>query len=132
MSSRFLLNMGNFRLITSGLIFLTMLLTASSALAFTISDIRIEGLQRMSAGSVFAEIPYNVGDEIDNAALRQIVKDVFATGSFNDVEVGRDGNVLVVVVQERPAIDSIEIDGNKAIKTDALLEGLEKSGLAEG
>ena len=124
--------MGNFRLITSGLIFLTMLLTASSALAFTISDIRIEGLQRMSAGSVFAEIPYNVGDEIDNAALRQIVKDVFATGSFNDVEVGRDGNVLVVVVQERPAIDSIEIDGNKAIKTDALLEGLEKSGLAEG
>ena len=69
MSSRFLLNMGNFRLITSGLIFLTMLLTASSALAFTISDIRIEGLQRMSAGSVFAEIPYNVGDEIDNAAL---------------------------------------------------------------
>ena len=97
--------MGNFRLITSGLIFLTMLLTASSALAFTISDIRIEGLQRMSAGSVFAEIPYNVGDEIDNAALRQIVKDVFATGSFNDVEVGRDGNVLVVVVQERPAID---------------------------
>ena len=130
MSSLFLLNMGNFRLITSGLIFLTMLLTASSALAFTISDIRIEGLQRMSAGSVFAEIPYNVGDEIDNAAMRQIVKDVFATGSFNDVEVGRDGNVLVVVVQERPAIDSIEIDGNKAIKTDALLEGLEKSGLA--
>ncbi|NQV65684.1 MAG: outer membrane protein assembly factor BamA, partial [SAR86 cluster bacterium] len=132
MSSRFLLNMGNFRLITSGLFLLAMVLTASPVFAFTISDIRIEGLQRMSAGSVFAEIPYNVGDEMDDAALRVIVKDVFNTGSFNDVQVGRDGNVLVVVVEERPAIDSIEIDGNKAIKTEALLEGLEKSGLSQG
>ena len=99
MSSRFLLNMGNFRLITSGLFLLAMVLTASPVFAFTISDIRIEGLQRMSAGSVFAEIPYNVGDEMDDAALRVIVKDVFNTGSFNDVQVGRDGNVLVVVVE---------------------------------
>jgi len=132
MSSRFLLNMGNFRLITSGLFFLTTVLAASSVFAFTISDIRIEGLQRMSAGSVFAEIPYNVGDEIDDTELRQIVKGVFKTGSFSDVQVGRDGDVLVVVVEERPAIDSIEIDGNKAIKTEALLEGLEKSGLSQG
>lgn len=124
--------MGNIRRITSGLIVLALVSVAFSASAFTISDIRIEGLQRMSAGSVFAEIPYNVGDEIDAEALRQVVKDVFKTGSFNDVQVGRDGNVLVIVVEERPAIDSIEIEGNKAIKTEALLEGLEKSGLAEG
>ena len=101
--------MGNIRRITSGLIVLALVSVAFSASAFTISDIRIEGLQRMSAGSVFAEIPYNVGDEIDAEALRQVVKDVFKTGSFNDVQVGRDGNVLVIVVEERPAIDSIEI-----------------------
>jgi outer membrane protein insertion porin family len=124
--------MSNIRRITSGFIFLALVSAAFSASAFTITDIRIEGLQRMSAGSVFAEIPYNVGDEIDDTSLRQIVRDVFQTGSFNDVQVGRDGNVLVIVVEERPAIDSIEIDGNKAIKTDALLDGLKKSGLAEG
>jgi outer membrane protein insertion porin family len=120
------------RQITPGIIFLTLLLAAFSVHAFTVTDIRVEGLQRMSAGSVFAEIPFNVGDEIDNGAMRQIVRDVFRTGSFNDVQVGRDGDVLVVLVEERPSIAEIVIDGNKAIKTEALLDGLEKSGLSEG
>jgi len=81
---------------------------------------------------VFTEIPVNVGDELSEADMREIVKDLFKSGSFDDVQVGRDGNVLVIVLKERPAIDKIEIEGNKAIKTEALLEGLTGSGLSEG
>jgi outer membrane protein insertion porin family len=81
---------------------------------------------------VFTEIPVNVGDELNEADMRTIVRDLFKTGSFDDVQVGRDGNVLVIVLKERPAIDKIEIEGNKAIKTEALLEGLTGSGLSEG
>ena len=124
--------MGKICQITTGITFLTLVLAAFSVQAFTVTDIRVEGLQRMSAGSVFAEIPFNVGDEIDDNAMRQIVRDVFKTGSFNDVQVGRDGNVLVILVEERPSIATIDIEGNKAIKTEALLDGLEKSGLSEG
>lgn len=114
------------------LLTLLLMLSCANALAFTISDIRVEGLQRISAGTVFGAIPVNIGDDIDELAIREVVRALFKTGSFNDVKVGRDGSVLVIVVKERPSIDSIEIDGNKAIKTDALLEGLSKSGLAEG
>ncbi|MBT4493231.1 MAG: outer membrane protein assembly factor BamA [Gammaproteobacteria bacterium] len=103
-----------------------------SAFAFVISDIRVEGLQRISAGTVFGAIPYNVGDDIGVVEIRTIAKSLFKTSNFDDVQVGRDGNVLVVVVKERPTIDSIEFEGNKAIKTEALLEGLEGSGLSEG
>ena len=105
---------------------------ATSAFGFVITDIRVEGLQRISAGTVFGAIPYNVGDDIGNVEIRTIARSLFETESFDDVQIGRDGNVLVIIVKERPTIDSIEFDGNKAIKTEALLEGLESSGLAEG
>lgn len=111
-----------------------MLLSAMtvSADTFTISDIRVEGLQRISAGSVFNAMPVNVGDEIDAYAIRQIIRELFKTGFFNDVHIGRDGNILVIIVDERPSIDGIEIEGNKAIKTEDLLDGLSRSGLADG
>ncbi|MEX2489912.1 MAG: outer membrane protein assembly factor BamA [Pseudomonadales bacterium] len=99
---------------------------------FTVADIRVEGLQRVPAGSVFAAIPVNVGDDVDQRDTREIIRSLFETGMFNDVKIGRDDEVLVIMVEERPAIDSIAIEGNKAIKTEALLEGLNKSGLAEG
>lgn len=102
------------------------------AYGFTVSDIRVEGLQRVPAGSVFAAIPVNVGDDVNQMEIRQIIRSLFETGTFDDVKVGRDGNVLVIRVEERPAIESIEIEGNKAIETEALLEGLNKSGLSEG
>lgn len=105
---------------------------ATSAFGFVITDIRVEGLQRISAGTVFGAIPYNVGDDIGNVEIRTIARSLFETESFDDVQIGRDGNVLVIIVKERPTIDTIEFDGNKAIKTEALLEGLESSGLAEG
>ncbi|MFT4797847.1 MAG: outer membrane protein insertion porin family [Candidatus Azotimanducaceae bacterium] len=102
------------------------------AQAFTISDIRVEGLQRVSAGTVFAAIPVNVGDDLTEADMRTVVRQIFQTGSFDDVKIGREGSVMVIVVKERPAIDSLVIEGNKAIKTEALLDGLTKSGLSEG
>jgi outer membrane protein insertion porin family len=104
----------------------------ASAETFLISDIRVEGLQRISAGSVFASLPVGVGDTVDAAAIRASARSLFATGNFDDIRIGRDGNVLVVVVAERPSISEINIDGNKAIETEALLDGLKGSGLAVG
>jgi len=99
---------------------------------FTVSDIRIQGLQRVSAGTVFNLLPVQVGDTLDEVAVRQLVRLLFQSGYFRDIRMGRDGNVLIVTLSERPAIDSIEIKGNKSIKTEALLEGLGKQGLKEG
>ncbi|WP_420820763.1 outer membrane protein assembly factor BamA [Seongchinamella unica] len=99
---------------------------------FQISDIRVEGLQRISAGSVFAALPVGVGDTVDEYAIRASARSLFATGNFDDIRIGRDGNVLVVVVAERPSISEINIEGNKAIETEALLDGLKGAGLAVG
>ena len=113
---------------------LALLLIAPFAAAqtFIISDIRVEGLQRISAGSVFAALPVAVGDTVDDSVLRGASRSLFATGNFDDIRVGRDGNVLVIIVTERPSISEINIEGNKAIETEALLEGLKGSGLAVG
>ncbi|MDG2070892.1 MAG: outer membrane protein assembly factor BamA [Pseudomonadales bacterium] len=111
---------------------LIFVLSAGNANAFVFTDVRVEGLQRISAGTVFGAIPFNVGDNINTLDLRLIVRSLFETGSFDDVQVGRDGNVLVIIVSERPSIDEIEIEGNKAIKTEDLLDGLSDSGLAVG
>jgi len=99
---------------------------------FTVADIRIQGLQRVSAGTVFNLLPVNVGDTVDEVAIRQLIRLLFQSGYFRDIRMGREGDVLIVTLAERPAIDSIEIDGNKSIKTDALLDGLGKQGLKEG
>ncbi len=119
---------------TKYLVLALVLLTplAWSQNAFIISDIRVEGLQRISAGSVFAALPVGVGDTIDEYAIRAASRSLFATGNFDDIRIGRDGNVLVVVVAERPSISEINIDGNKAIETEALLDGLKGAGLAVG
>lgn len=107
---------------------------AAAALAesFVVTDIRVEGLQRISPGSVFNELPVRVNDRIDEAVIAEAARALFKTGNFDDVQIGRDGSVLVVTVVERPSISEINIEGNKAIETDALLEGLEKAGLAVG
>jgi len=99
---------------------------------FVVSDIRVEGLQRISAGTVFAAMPINVGDQVSQDVMSSTIRNLFRTGNFDDVKLAREGNILVVAVQERPSISEIKIEGNKAIKTDALLDGLKKEGLAEG
>jgi outer membrane protein insertion porin family len=105
---------------------------AARAEAFTISDIRLQGLQRVSAGTVFNVLPVNVGDTIDEVGIRQLMRLMFRSGFFNDIRMARDDDILVITVVERPAIESIEIDGNKANKTEALLDGLGQQGLREG
>jgi outer membrane protein insertion porin family len=100
--------------------------------SFVVSDIRVEGLQRISAGSVFAALPIGVGDLVDDRLVRQSARALFATGNFDDIQLGRDGNVLVVLLVERPSISEIDIQGNEAIETEALLDGLKGAGLAEG
>ncbi len=97
-----------------------------------INDIRVEGLQRIAAETVFSALPLNVGDLITQQAVAQSSRALFATGNFDDIQIGLDKDVLVVRVTERPAISKINIEGNKALATDALLDGLKGAGLAEG
>ncbi len=103
-----------------------------SAETFEITDIRVQGLQRISAGTVFNVMPVNVGDRVDEQSIRQLIRVLFQSGYFSDIRMARDGGVLVVAVVERPAVDTIDIEGNKAIPTEALLEGLSSQGLAVG
>lgn len=107
-------------------------LLAQTAGAWPIADIRLQGLQRVSAGTVFNMLPVNVGDEVDDITIRQLVRLLFRSGYFNDIRMAEDEGVLIISFVERPAIESIELDGNKAIETDALLSGLGQQGLKEG
>ncbi len=103
-----------------------------AAPSFTITDVRLQGLQRVSAGTVFNLIPVGVGDRIDELVVRSLTRQLFESGYFKDIRIARDDGVLIVTLAERPAIESIELEGNKAIKTDALLSGLSDQGLREG
>ena len=106
--------------------------TAHAFEPFVVQDIRVEGLQRISAGTVFNYLPVKIGQTIDTKESIAAVKALFKTGFFNDVYMERDGDVLVVYVEERAAISSIEIEGNKDLGSEELLEGLKQIGLAEG
>ena len=97
-----------------------------------VSDIRISGLQRVSAGSVFAEMPISVGDRVSDFELQIMAKSLFKTCQFDDIQIGKDGNILIISLVERPSISSIEIEGNKALKTEDLMKGLKGAGLSEG
>jgi len=99
---------------------------------WVVSDIRISGLQRVSAGSIFSVMPISVGDLVDEYELINISKSLFSTGQFNDIQLGKEGDTLIINVKERPSIASISIEGNKAIKTEDLMKGLEGAGLSEG
>jgi len=99
---------------------------------FTVGDIRIEGLQRISEGTVFNYLPVNIGDQLDQRRVAEALRAMYATGFFRDVELRRDGGTLVVAVVERPSIESFEIKGNKDIKTEDLQRSLRNVGLATG
>jgi outer membrane protein insertion porin family len=99
---------------------------------FTVGDIRVEGLQRISEGTVFNYLPVNIGDHLDGQRIGEAMRALYATGFFRDVELRRDGNTLLVVVIERPSIAKFEIKGNKDIKTEDLQKSLRNVGLATG
>jgi outer membrane protein insertion porin family len=99
---------------------------------FTVSDIRIEGLQRIAAGTVLSYLPVEPGQTMTDATAQKAIKALFKTGFFNDVVLEQQGSILVVKVQERPSIASLTVHGNKDIKSDQLLKGLKSAGLAEG
>ncbi len=100
--------------------------------AFRVSDIRVDGLQRIAAGTVFTYLPIERGDTVDRARAGAAVRALYATGFFEDVQIGRQGDILVVTVTERPAINKLTLVGNKDIKTEDLQTGLNEIGLTEG
>jgi len=99
---------------------------------FVASDIRIDGLQRISAGTVFTYLPVEKGDRVTTERVQQAIRALYKTGFFTDVQIARQGDILVITVKERPAISKIQIKGNKDLKTEDLLKGLKDIGLAEG
>ena len=99
---------------------------------FTVGEIRIEGLQRISEGTVYNYLPVNIGDRMDQRRVEESLRALYATGFFKDVELRRDGGTLLVIVQERPSIESFTITGNKDIKTEDMEKSLRNVGLAKG
>jgi len=110
-------------------------LYVGSALAlepFVIKDIRIEGIQRTEAGTVFSHLPVKVGETMNDDLASQAIKSLYAAGFFKDVRIEADGDVLVITVQERPSVAQIEFNGNKSLPTDKMKEGLKQMGVVEG
>ena len=99
---------------------------------FTVSDIRIDGLQRIGAGTVFTYLPVERGDTLDQAKSAEALRALYKTGFFEDVRLDHQGSILVITVVERPAINKLTLVGNKDLKTEDLLKGLKDIGLAEG
>ncbi|HET7097460.1 MAG TPA: outer membrane protein assembly factor BamA [Casimicrobiaceae bacterium] len=99
---------------------------------FIVKDIRVEGVQRTEAGTVFSYLPIKVGERLDDQKAAQAVKALFATGFFRDVRLEvEDKDILVVIVQERPTISKVDITGNKEFDTDTLKKALKEIGLTE-
>jgi outer membrane protein insertion porin family len=105
---------------------------ALAAEPFTASDIRVDGLQRIAAGTVFTYLPVERGDRIDDAKVSDTIRALYRTGFFEDVQLDRQGDILVVTVRERPSINKLTVTGNKDIKTEQLMAGLKDIGLSEG
>ncbi|MET0656475.1 MAG: outer membrane protein assembly factor BamA, partial [Pseudoxanthomonas sp.] len=104
----------------------------TSTEAFTATDIRIDGLQRISTGTVLTYLPIERGDTVDSSKTGEAIRALYRTGFFEDVKLDRQGSILVITVTERPAINKLTLSGNKDIKTEDLTKGLQDIGLAEG
>ena len=99
---------------------------------FTVRDIRVEGLQRVEAGTIFASLPVRVGDSYDDQKAAAAIQALFALGLFKDVRIEVSGDVLVVIVEERPTVADVDFSGNKEFEKDALSKALRDIGLADG
>src|SRR5690606_19413685 len=100
--------------------------------SFIVSDIRVDGLQRIGAGTVFTYLPIERGDSVDQSDIGQAIRAPYKTGFFEDVSMGRQGDILVVNVVERQAMNKLTVTGNKDIQEAVLLKRLADIGLTEG
>jgi outer membrane protein insertion porin family len=116
----------------SALLAVPAVLAQSESADFTVGDIRIEGLQRISEGTVYNYLPVNIGDRLDQRRIDEALRALYGTGFFRDIEIRRDGGTLVIAVLERPSIESFTITGNKDIKTEDLEKSLRNVGLSRG
>ena len=119
-----------FKLLAALVVFLCAF-SAWASESFVVQDIRVEGIQRTEAGTIFSYLPVKVGDTIDEAKATAAIKALYATGFFKDVQLKTEQGVLIVQVEERPAIAQININGSKAFEKDKLKEGLKQAGLSE-
>jgi len=106
-------------------------LSAWAVEPFVVRDIRVEGVQRTEAGTIFSYLPIKVGDRVDDERIAEAVKALYATGFFRDVRLEAQGDVLIVAVEERPTISSITFVGNKEFDTDTIKKALKDIGIAE-
>ena len=109
-----------------------MVFNALAADPFNVRDIRVEGLQRVEPGTVFASIPFRVGDDYNDEKGAAAIRSLFALGLFKDVRIEVNGDELVLIVEERPNIATVEFIGTKEFDKDVLLKALRDIGLAEG
>lgn len=108
------------------------LMSTAHAESFLVKDVRVEGLQRVSASPAFAALPITAGDYVDAEAIRMAIRSLFETGFFEDIEALDDNGVLIFRVKELPTISQITIEGNKAIKTEMLEDAMSQNDLAVG
>lgn len=105
---------------------------AAAVQPFTIKDIRVEGIQRTEAGTVFSYMPVKVGDTLDDEKAAATIKALFATGFFKDVRLEYENDTLIVQVEERPAIGQVEFKGMKEFTKEQIKDGFKQIGLTEG
>jgi outer membrane protein insertion porin family len=116
----------------SALLAVPAVLAQTESAEFTVGDIRIEGLQRISEGTVYNYLPVNIGDRLDQRRIDEALRALYGTGFFRDIEMRRDGGTLIIAVLERPSIESFTITGNKDIKSEDLEKSLRNVGLSRG
>ena len=104
--------------------------TAGLAEEFVVRDMRVEGLQRISEGTVFNYLPINVGDTVDEIRIQEAIRALYTQALFDEIEMRRDESTLIIAVRERPSIEDFTIDGNKDFKTEDLMVSLRDVGLA--
>ena len=107
-------------------------ITVQAQESFEVADIRVEGLSRISAETVFSYLPVGVGDEVDEEKSRHIIKALFKTGFFRDIKLHQEAGVLAITVIERPSIAAIRVTGNKDLDDERIGEMLDEEGLIEG
>lgn len=114
---------------------LFVLLVTTSVLAqesFLVSDVRVKGLQRISAGAIFNYLPIKVGDTFDPSRSSELIRELYKTGLFKNIQLSTEGEAIVIDVVEYPSINSISFAGNKLIKEEALREALSENDFIEG